>query len=69
VTAVTKNIFLRGQYDRKLRDRQLGHFIVKERIGKHNYKLKLPAIVRLHPVFHLTIYDHALQLLVGMLSM
>jgi hypothetical protein len=36
----------------KQRDRQLGPFTVDEQIGKHNYKLKLPATVRLHHVFH-----------------
>jgi hypothetical protein len=52
VSVVTSNLFLRGQPNRKLRDRQLGPFIVEEQIGKHNYILKLPATVRLHPVFH-----------------
>jgi hypothetical protein len=37
---------------RKLRDRQLGPFSVEEQIGKHNYRLKLPATIRLHHVFH-----------------
>jgi hypothetical protein len=36
----------------KLRDRQLGPFIVEEEIGRHNYILKLPSTVRLHPIFH-----------------
>jgi hypothetical protein len=36
----------------KLRDRQLGPFVVEEHIGKHIYKLKLPSTIRLHPVFH-----------------
>jgi hypothetical protein len=36
----------------KLRDRQLGHSIVEELIGKHSYRLKLPAALRLHPAFH-----------------
>jgi hypothetical protein len=52
VSVVTANLFLRGQPNRKLRDRQLGHFSVEEQIGKHNYRLKLPATVRLHLVFH-----------------
>jgi hypothetical protein len=34
-------------------DRQLGPFTMEEQIGKHNYRLKLPAIVRLHHVFHM----------------
>jgi hypothetical protein len=52
VSVVTTNLFLRGQPNRKLRDRQLGPFSVEEQIGKHSYGLKLPATVRLHPVFH-----------------
>jgi hypothetical protein len=52
VSIVTANLFLRGQPNRKLRDIQLGPFSVEEQIGKHSYMLKLPATVRLHPVFH-----------------
>jgi hypothetical protein len=52
VSFVTANLFLRGQPNRKLRDRQLGPFLVEEQIGKHSYRLKLPATVRLHHVFH-----------------
>jgi hypothetical protein len=49
---VTTNLFLRGQPNKKLRDRQLGPFTLEEQIGKHNYRLKLPTTVRLHPLFH-----------------
>jgi hypothetical protein len=52
VSIVTANLFLRGQPNRKLRDRQLGPFSVEEQIGKHSYILKLPATIRLHHVFH-----------------
>jgi hypothetical protein len=52
VSVVTANLFLRGQPNRKLRDKQLGPFSVEDQIGKHSYRLKLPATVRLHPVFH-----------------
>jgi hypothetical protein len=52
VSLVTTNLFLRGQPNRKLIDRQLGPFTMEEQIGKHNYRLKLPATVRLHLVFH-----------------
>jgi hypothetical protein len=52
VSVVTTNLFLRGQPNRKLRDRQLGPFSVEEQIGKHSYRLKLPATLRLHHVFH-----------------
>jgi putative transposase len=52
VSIVTTNLFLRGQPNRKLRDRQLGPFSVEEQIGKHSYILKLQSTVRLHHVFH-----------------
>ena len=52
MSVVTANLFLRGQPNKKIRDRQLGPFSVEEQIGKHSYRLKLPATVRLHPVFH-----------------
>jgi hypothetical protein len=46
VSVVTANLFLRGQPNRKLRDKQLGPFTVEEQIGKQCYILKLPATVR-----------------------
>ena len=52
MSVVTANLFLRGQPNRKLKEKQLGPFPVEEQIGKHSYRLKLPATVRLHPVFH-----------------
>jgi putative transposase len=52
VSVVTTNLFLRGQPNGKLRDRQLGPFSVEEQTGKHSYRLKLPATVRLHHVFY-----------------
>jgi hypothetical protein len=52
VSVVKSNLFLRGQPNRKLRDKHLGPFLVEEQIGKHIYILKLPATVRLHHVFH-----------------
>jgi hypothetical protein len=52
VSVVTTNLFMREQPNRKLRDRQLGPFTLEEQIGKHIYRLKLPATVRLHHVFH-----------------
>jgi hypothetical protein len=52
VSVVTANLFLRGLPNRKLRDRQLGPFTLEEQIGKDSYRLKFPATVRLHHVFH-----------------
>jgi hypothetical protein len=54
VVVVRNNLFLLGQPDLELRYRQLGPFIVDEHnIEKHRYKLRLPSIARLHPVFHI----------------
>jgi hypothetical protein len=50
-TIVTKHLFLRGQPNRKLRDRQLGPFTIEEHIGRQIYKSNSSAIIRLHPVF------------------
>jgi hypothetical protein len=36
----------------KLRDREHGPFTMEEQIGKHNYRLKIAATLRLHLVFH-----------------
>jgi hypothetical protein len=52
VTVVTKNLFLRGQPNRKMRNREMGPFTIEEQIRKLSYKFKLRAIHRLHPVFH-----------------
>jgi hypothetical protein len=52
VSVVTTNIFLRGQPNKKSRDRQLGPLTMEEQVGKHIYILKLPSTVRLHPMFH-----------------
>jgi hypothetical protein len=52
VTVVTKHLFLRGQPNKKLRDRLVGPFTVAEHIGKHTYILTLHVTVRLHHVFH-----------------
>jgi hypothetical protein len=53
VTIVLKNIILRGQPNKKFRDRQLEPLTINEQIGKHSYDtLRLPSTVRLHPVFY-----------------
>jgi hypothetical protein len=53
VTVATANLFLRGQPNMKLRDKRRGPFMVEEQIGKHIYRLKLSATLRLlHHVFH-----------------
>jgi hypothetical protein len=54
VTIVTSNTSLRGQPNRKLRDRQLGPFTTGEQIGKHEAQLKttVPIDNTLTVVFH-----------------
>jgi hypothetical protein len=52
VIVVTKNFFLRGQANMKLRGRQLGHLNVEEQIGRHNYTLKLTLTLRSRKMFH-----------------
>jgi hypothetical protein len=52
VPVVTTNLFLRGQPNKKLRDKRRGSFIVEEQIRKHSYRLQLSATLRLHHVFH-----------------
>jgi hypothetical protein len=54
VLVIMSNLFLRGQPNRKLIDKQLGPFTVEEQIRKHIYKLKLLATARLHHVFHVS---------------
>jgi hypothetical protein len=42
ILVVTTNLFLRGQPNMKLRDKELGPFLVEERIGKQSYRFKTP---------------------------
>jgi hypothetical protein len=51
-TFVTKNLFMIGQLNRKLRDRQLGPFTIEQHIWEHSNGLKLPTTNRLHPGLH-----------------
>jgi hypothetical protein len=48
----TTNLFLREHPNRKLRDMHLGPLTTEEQIGKHSYRLKLQATVRLRHLFH-----------------
>jgi hypothetical protein len=50
MTLITNNLFLRGQPNPKLHDRQLRPFTVEEQIEKQIYIFKLPTIDRLHPM-------------------
>ena len=47
------NIKLSGA--RKLQPRRLGPFAVKRKIGELNYELELPAAMKVHPVFHVSL--------------
>jgi hypothetical protein len=55
VSVISKGLFLRGQLNLKLKDRHLGPFLVLEEIGANIYISELASIVRLHPVFYVTI--------------
>jgi hypothetical protein len=57
VSVVTTNLFLRGQPNKKLIDKQLGLFSVQKQIGKHSYRLKLPTTGRLHLVFNVNKFE------------
>jgi hypothetical protein len=46
VPIVTTDLSLRGQSNKKLKDRQLGSLSVEERIGNHIYRLELSATIR-----------------------
>jgi hypothetical protein len=48
-----RNVALTGT--RKLSPRRLGPFEVLEKIGDLNYRLRIPATWRIHPVFHVTL--------------
>mmetsp|Transcript_32607 Transcript_32607/g.82239 ORF Transcript_32607/g.82239 Transcript_32607/m.82239 type:complete len:736 (-) Transcript_32607:576-2783(-) len=52
VSVDTRLLKVKGQPCKKLMDKQLGPFSIVEKIGGHSYRLKLPAGVKLHPVFH-----------------
>jgi hypothetical protein len=52
VLVFTKDRFLRGQLNQKLKDRWLGPFLVFEKIGVKTYKLESPSAIRLHSLFH-----------------
>jgi hypothetical protein len=53
-TVVTKSLFLRGQPNMSMLDRQLGPFMIEENnIGQHSYILKLSPTLRSYHVFHI----------------
>ena len=52
VSVVTNLLFIKGQANKKLMDKQIGPFEIVEKIGQHSYRLKMPPSSKLHPVFH-----------------
>jgi len=45
----------------KLDYTKLGPFKILQVMGKTTYKLKLPALMRIHPVFHISLLEPALR--------
>jgi hypothetical protein len=41
----------------KLDYKQIGLYTILERVGSRTYKLDLPAAVKLHPVFHISLLE------------
>ena len=54
-----KNVKTKRPSD-KLDHKKLGPFKIDKKIGSVNYKLKLPKIMEIHPVFHISLLELAL---------
>ena len=55
----TKNLQLSKGRSKKLDAVKVGPFIILERRGPVNYKLKLPPDAKIHPVFHVSMLEPA----------
>jgi RNase H-like domain found in reverse transcriptase/Reverse transcriptase (RNA-dependent DNA polymerase)/Integrase zinc binding domain/Retroviral aspartyl protease/Chromo (CHRromatin Organisation MOdifier) domain/DNA N-6-adenine-methyltransferase (Dam) len=53
----TKNIKIAGQLTRKFKDRFIGPFPVEAVVSAVSYKLTLPAAIKIHPVFHVSLLN------------
>jgi hypothetical protein len=51
----TKNIKIKSAGTRKLLPRWLGPFIITQEVNEVAYKLELPASLKIHPVFHVSL--------------
>lgn len=56
----TKNIRL-ARPSKKLSEKFIGPFTIIGRCGTHAYKLRLPATMRIHPVFHVSLLEKAYE--------
>ena len=54
----TKNITTKRPA-KKLDAKLLGPFPIRKKISKNNYELELPAKIKLHPVFHISLLESA----------
>ena len=42
---------------RKINWKKVGRFKVKRRVGLYTYKLNLPSLIKIHPVFHISLLE------------
>jgi len=62
VYLLCKNIIIKRS-NNKLDFKKLGPFIIIRKILENNYKLLLPKIMRIHPIFHVFLLKFTLKLI------
>jgi hypothetical protein len=55
----SKGLHIHSQKCKHLRDQRLGPFEVFEKVSLKSYKLKIPPLCRLHPLFHCDLLSKA----------